>query len=836
MKQNSKRRRRGRSGKEDNGGDNDDGHRSVLIKASEENASNWYDIGRELPDRDTTIASDPPQPYHQDNKKIVSKYRSLADSIFQKELHASNKSPFQSSDERWVENTMKKGTLKDRIAAISVTVSTDPIHKLTSLDGLLSMAGCAETGGKTNSRVAQLASEALEDLFANTLLPKDRKLISLDQRPLYLYEPSKDGKSSGKTLSPRILLLWALEESIKSKYQVFLGKYLVRTLKEGLEIHKIAALKSASALLCTIPEGEHQLLAMIVNKLGDPGKKTSASAGHQLRMILQKHPNMQEVIAREVQQLAHRSHLSARALYNCVVFLNQLKLEKSDETSNLPASLIRTYFRLFEVAVRDKDPGRKDCDEKGMNSRLLSALLSGVNRARPYLPQKNQAMEAHVDSLYRVVHAATPSASTQALMLLYHLVIGARSDDSKTEAPNADGARRNRFYRALYASLSKLSHISHGKHSTMFFNLLYRAMKSDDDDSRVNACAKRLMSTALHANAATVAGSVFLLNEIAMSKPSLRVCLETVPIGRNCLLVLDDSKREPSSALVASNNGNAETRETGQSVGETMSPPLWELCLVSQHFHPSVSKFGSTIGDISYAGDPLRDFGLAPFLDKFSYRNPKSNKKVSDRYDRRRSIAERRSGMKLQIQSRLELPVNDPQFLEQEGVSEQDEFFLKFFSERARRDEIKGIKRQLESSETDDEEDPVEETGNVDLSTKSFAELEQAWETDSEEEAFADSLAEQLIESVADSNGNFDDEDPGMSDWSDFDGEQGQAASVNSSDDDDFLDIVSDSDSDASMRNRLDSSIVFVDAEEYENQYANSEHVSRKKRKTKVTN
>ena len=167
---------------------------------------------------------------------------------------------------------------------------------------------------------------------------------------------------------------------MQSKYQLFLRKYLSRTLKEGLEIHKIAALQSASTLLSTGPEGEHQLLAMIVNKLGDPGKKTSASAGHQLRIILQKHPNMQEVIAREVQQLAHRSHLSARAVYNCVVFLNQLKLEKSDEPSdtksdNLATSLIKTYFRLFEVAVNDKDRGRKDTEEKGMNSRLLSALL-----------------------------------------------------------------------------------------------------------------------------------------------------------------------------------------------------------------------------------------------------------------------------------------------------------------------------------------------------------------------------------------------------------------------------------------------------------------------------
>ena len=40
-----------------------------------------------------------------------------------------------------------------------------------------------------------------------------------------------------------------------------------------------------------------------------------------------------------------------------------------------------------------------------------------------------------------------------------------------------------------------------------------------------------------------------------------------------------------------------------------------------------------------------------------------------------------------------QLPVNDPSFLQQDHVNEQDEFFQTFFVERARRDEIKGVVR-----------------------------------------------------------------------------------------------------------------------------------------------
>lgn len=373
-------RRRGRKGKIDESDDIKFVHNSVLIKF--DGASTWYEYGKDLPGREATVYSDPPQASHQSNHDLVSKYRAMADSIFQKEIQFAGKNTGRGSDERWVENTMKKGTLKDRIAATSVTVSSDPLHKFYALDGLLSMAGCAESGGKSNSRVAQLSAQALEDLFINTLLPKHRKLIPLTQRPLYLFEASKNGKNSKKTLSPRILLLWRFEEMIKSKYELFLRNYMSHTFKEGVEMHKIATLQSAAALLVAIPEGESQLLAMIVNKLGDPGKKTAAAAGHQLRLIVQKHPNMQLVIAREVQQLAHRSHLSPKALYNCIAFLNQLKLDKKEEptkpggkpSETLPASLIKTYFRLFEVAVQGGKKTSKESD-KGMKSRLLSALL-----------------------------------------------------------------------------------------------------------------------------------------------------------------------------------------------------------------------------------------------------------------------------------------------------------------------------------------------------------------------------------------------------------------------------------------------------------------------------
>ena len=262
--------------------------KTLLIQLTND-APTWYQCGRQTPGRDDTITTDPPSPSDPKIFQLISRYRTEAEEIYRREVQLFGNDG--SADERWVENTMKRGTLKDRIAAMSVIVSTNPVHKLYALDGLLQMAGCS--GGQTNARMAQMAAEALEDLFLNTLLPPKRKLLSLDQRPLYRYEGQK-------MLSPRILLLWRYEEMIKEKYQLFLQHYLMQTLKDGMEMAKLSALRSAGTLLQSSPEGEVELLSMIVNKLGDPLKKIAAASGHELRRVLERHANMQVVIAREV--------------------------------------------------------------------------------------------------------------------------------------------------------------------------------------------------------------------------------------------------------------------------------------------------------------------------------------------------------------------------------------------------------------------------------------------------------------------------------------------------------------------------------------------------------
>ena len=471
-----------------------------------------------------------------------------------------------------------------------------------------------------------------------------------------------------------------------------------------------------------------------------------------------------------MQQLAHRPHLSPRALYSCVVFLNQLQLSRDDvETSvadaqtgkkthtptSLPASLINTYFHLFEMAIK-KDEGErkgakksssKDSSSSAMKSRLLSALLTGVNRAHPYLPKEDAAMEQHIDTLYRISHTAPPSSATQALMLLFQLAVGSGNTggdvSSSAEMDETRALRKDRFYRALYSKLGA-SEMFIGRQITLFFNLVYKAMKHDTCTERISAFSKRLLHSVLHLSSSIICGALFLLSEILRSRPEL------MREGSSASdATFDPTKREPRAAF----SGKVAVLQNH-----------WELSLLAHHFHPSVTKFtADSEGNIAFKGDPLKDFALVAFLDKFAFRNPKSLDKLTKQLKRGQSIAERKSG----LSGSTALPLNDPSYLESRSVAGEDSFFHQFFVERAKRDEMKGIVRGSGAQKDADGSDLEDEALNAAEADEMIENFDG--DTDSEEEAFVNQLAEKMMESGGNGKVNYDDEDPDMDDWDDFD-------------------------------------------------------------------
>lgn len=756
-----------------------------------------------------------------------------------------------SSDDKYLATMMKSGTLADRVAALTLTIQSSPFHCLSRLGQLITMAS------KKARRESMMAVDSLKDLFINNLLPDDRRLNFFHQNPLH--HPS---------VTDEHLVVWFFEHCLKTAFAQLVG-VLANGMDDAVDNHKRACIRAANALLAGKPEQEAVLLAMLVNKLGDPDRKIASYIHKTLQELLSEHPAMKRVVIDEVERVLTRPQVSDRTKYNAILFINQIYLDKSGDDADLAAHLITVYFGLFtkevhgdeakfeakKVAKKSKAGGQhghsKHSKKKksepiaaeGMDRKLLSALLVGVNRAFPYAKTTSAQFHEEIDSLFTVVHRAHHSTSVQALMLLFQVM-------------NSTNSVSDRFYTALYDKLFDPKVRETSKH-TLFLNLIFRAMKADVSPARAGAMMKRLLQLTTVMTPAFTCAVLFLLSELMKIKPTLRTLIDQPESGsglsggiadddehfEDAKTASDDEEEEQKFKLEEDDDdeatddeeneseitpaelndgltdaersqkvleqmfGKASTRSAGgktpvaavtfdesddeeeviktepkakavkseaTSAGEDAEDnalpknsydprkrnPLyagaenacaWELHHLVHHYHPSVQVFArqlienKTLG-IQYAGDPLVDFTMHAFFEKFMNKKP------------RHKVAEPSStgepGQKAKSWSFAAINTEAVLQKAEESVDESDKFFYKFFKERASREAAAGPTKKKKKQSARDER-----VGDLHSDAES--------DEDDELEAYAQELAEGIMQ-----DGDLDDEDPELGDWSDKEGDE----------------------------------------------------------------
>merc|ERR1719468_1032816 len=214
----------------------------------------------------------------------------------------------------------------------------------------------------------------------------------------------------------------------------------------------------------------------------------------------------------------------------------------------------------------------------------------------------------------------------------------------------------DRFYSALYKKILDPELTTSSK-QVMFLNLLYKAIKGDTSVPRVRAFMKRLLQVISYQPSHLVCGLLFLMSEITKGRPEI---VTEIPKAESAdaddKFVDDDDDEEEHYKDVTEDGeedvdektakkvksgwtfkGTSVNREEKQDYDPNCRNPIysgaekcdyWELQSLSQHFHPSASLFANNILEndpIKYTGDPLSDFTLPRFLDRFVFRNPKKN-------------------------------------------------------------------------------------------------------------------------------------------------------------------------------------------------------------------
>uniref|UniRef100_A0A8C5NX47 CCAAT/enhancer-binding protein zeta n=1 Tax=Jaculus jaculus TaxID=51337 RepID=A0A8C5NX47_JACJA len=588
----------------------------------------WYDLeySREY--------SLDPQP-----RDTVSKYKTLAQKLYEHEvgLFKSKTNNQKGASSTWMKAIVSSGTLGDRMAAMILLIQDDAVHTLQFVETLVNLV--KKKGSKQH---CLMALDTFKELLITDLLPDNRKLRVFSQHPFNKLERLSSGNKDARD---RRLILWYFEHQLKHLVAEFVQ--VLETLShDSLVATKTRALVAAHELLCNKPEEEKALLVQVVNKLGDPQNKIATKASHLLEVLLSKHPNMKGVVCGEVERLLFRANISAKAQYYAICFLNQMVL--SHEESELANKLITLYFCFFRTCIKKKD----------IDSKMLSAILTGVNRAYPYSQTGDDKVREQVDTLFKVLHAVNFSTSVQALMLLFQVM-------------NSQQTISDRYYAALYRKMLDPGLMMCSKQA-MFLNLVYKSLKADIVLRRVKAFVKRLLQVTCTQMPPFICGALYLVSEILKAKPDLRSQLEDHPESdeENFVDVGEDGDdiERVTGADRAAEVGAVKAPQTEDAMSgsdaETKKPnpaswvhlenlkggkqlhiydpfsrnPLfcgaentsfWELQKLSKHFHPSVALFAKTILEgnyIQYSGDPLQDFTLMRFLDRFVYRNPKPHK------------------------------------------------------------------------------------------------------------------------------------------------------------------------------------------------------------------
>eukprot|EP00871_Galdieria_phlegrea_P004983 jgi/Galph1/5486/GphlegSOOS_G4143.1 len=490
----------------------------------------------------------------------------------------------------FVESTQKSGTFGDKVSDIT-TIEEAPLYSSNEMENVLALLE------RKSRRDRILALQTLKDLFLQVLLP-DRYLVSFSHRNFQF-----------RSLTKRHLIYALFESNLKQWYQRYL-LHLEELSQDPLEYPKTIALKIAKELVEKKPEGERFLLALIINKLGDPSKQLASKSSYFLQQILFKHPKMQLFVANEVMQFCVRPKLPIRGKHYALNFLSLLQLSNSVEEDFLQTLL---GFYLSEFHQFRRTTNGKNASEEGF-SKCIAYILKGIKQCLHVLQERQQklALKKDLSAIYQIAKTESSSDWLDALELL--LLLG-----------TVDMKQQQNSTKILYQRIFECVHLSSSKQER-FLKMVSTCLKNDDKFDRICALSKRLFQAALDGSPGLAVAAFLTVWEGFTHSNNKRSISPFIRFP----------EQETADELQVASNHSATENNHSQYNGFVRDPLrsnasltcFWEMNLLSYHFHPSVSLFASKMLDTcempTYGGHPLKDFSLASFFERFTHRNPKT--------------------------------------------------------------------------------------------------------------------------------------------------------------------------------------------------------------------
>jgi ribosome biogenesis protein MAK21 len=270
---------------------------------------------------------------------------------------------------------------------------------------------------------------------------------------------------------------------------------------------------------------------------------------------------------------------NAHARYYATITFNQIVLTPGDR--DVALRLIDVYFEMFKELLGEEDPEEvdedqenKQVDEKGktdvkmdkrgrvrdggkgkgkgksvevkgaagfaevedVHSKLISAILTGVNRALPFAKMNAgdigyvillrfqfdflllDRLNKHIDTLFLITHTSTFNISLQALVLIQQITTSLAQTEGSSSSSTSTTIT-DRYYRTLYASLHD-TRLATSSKQAMYLNLFFKSVKADagnGDGARIKAIVKRFVQLLVSGGSGATeftAGGLYLLGEV----------------------------------------------------------------------------------------------------------------------------------------------------------------------------------------------------------------------------------------------------------------------------------------------------------------------------------
>ena len=531
----------------------------------------------------------------------------------------------ENKSKKWTNDLIKTGTFDDKISSLILYIKENPKFTLKYIEMLVKMLN-----DNSNRRKKENLILVLKDLFLNNLLNGIKHLP-------FNIKYKNNNNLEFKNISNEELIESFYEDKIHHLYLRLILIIENNILNEPLIQIKKKNLNFLFEMLLNQPECEEKILSEIINKLGDPNSEISNFVINLLKNLQEQHLKMSFVIFNNVKTFFTQSQ-NVKAKLNSLIYLTQMKIPFNN--NKFIEESIKFFFELFnqfskkedEAQIENKKYENKKIlnkkekknkimnrlkNESESNEKFLSLIVKRINilfnfikNNKTQMNKINNLVQEKINILFELSHNKSIKLSIEILKLLFAII------------QTQDLQYNDRYYRTLYDFINNFN-LSTSKYLKDALKLILLSLIYDSNNVRISSFLKRLLQMCLCSEPNYIICVLIIISQVLRNKNKLWKMIEKKEIflnNKDNNNYYDYNKRDPKY----SNSENCY---------------LNEIYLLCNHYHPSVQRIAKFILEnynkeiVNYEGNPLLDFSLVNFLEKFVLKNPKIKKIKKNKND-----------------------------------------------------------------------------------------------------------------------------------------------------------------------------------------------------------